>query len=53
LIEIVFEIVIEIGTPCSTVQKIVIEIVIEIVIACSTAQKIVTKNIDFLVEDTC
>jgi len=30
VIEIVFEIVIEIGKPCSTLQKIVIEIVIEI-----------------------
>jgi len=31
-IEIVFEIVIEIGKPCSTMQKIVIEIVTETVI---------------------
>jgi len=30
VIEIVFEIVIKIGKPCSTMQKIVIEIVIEI-----------------------
>ena len=30
VIEIVFEIVIEIGKPCSTTQKIVIEIVIQI-----------------------
>jgi len=30
--EIVFEIVIEVGNPCSTMQKIVIEIVLEIVI---------------------
>jgi len=30
VIEIVFEIVIEIGKPCSTMQKIAIEIVIEI-----------------------
>jgi len=42
-IEIVFEIVIEIGKPRSAMQKIVIEIVVEISKPCTTMQKIMIE----------